>query len=102
MVCTGCCATLDHIVTYLFKKVTNKGDQFSVINQSLINLRYCRQEVPIEQSQLRRQRLAGGGGQNETGDPPANVTNSLEYHHVRGLQEPVVHVAASSRPHPVK
>merc|ERR1712183_1209528 len=24
MVCTGCCATLDHIVTYLFKKVTNK------------------------------------------------------------------------------
>ena len=25
MVCTGCCATLDHIVTYLFKKVTNKG-----------------------------------------------------------------------------
>ena len=27
MVCTGCCATLDHIVTYLFKKVTNKGSQ---------------------------------------------------------------------------
>jgi len=26
MVCTGCCATLDHIVTYLFKKVTNKGN----------------------------------------------------------------------------
>ena len=26
MVCTGCCATLDHIVTYLFKKVTNKGE----------------------------------------------------------------------------
>ena len=35
MVCTGCCATLDHIVTYLFKKVTNKGDQFSTITQSL-------------------------------------------------------------------
>ena len=35
MVCTGCCATLDHIVTYLFKKVTNKGDQFSTIDQSL-------------------------------------------------------------------
>ena len=35
MVCTGCCATLDHIVTYLFKKVTNKGDQFSTIAQSL-------------------------------------------------------------------
>ena len=27
MVCTGCCATLDHIVTYLFKKVTNKGEE---------------------------------------------------------------------------
>uniref|UniRef100_A0A8D8RPF3 Exportin-7 n=2 Tax=Cacopsylla melanoneura TaxID=428564 RepID=A0A8D8RPF3_9HEMI len=25
MVCTGCCATLDHIVTYLFKQITNKG-----------------------------------------------------------------------------
>ena len=25
MVCTGCCATLDNIVTYLFKKVTSKG-----------------------------------------------------------------------------
>lgn len=25
MVCTGCCSTLDHIVTYLFKQVTMKG-----------------------------------------------------------------------------
>ena len=25
MVCTGCCATLDNIVTYLFKKYTQKG-----------------------------------------------------------------------------
>ncbi|XP_071447745.1 exportin-7 isoform X2 [Hetaerina americana] len=25
MVCTGCCATLDHIVTYLFKQLTQKG-----------------------------------------------------------------------------
>lgn len=25
MVCTGCCATLDHIVTYLFKLLTQKG-----------------------------------------------------------------------------
>jgi len=25
MVCTGCCATLDHIVTYLFKQVMMKG-----------------------------------------------------------------------------
>ena len=25
MVCNGCCATLDNIVSYLFKKVTQKG-----------------------------------------------------------------------------
>ncbi|KAK6635129.1 Exportin 7 [Polyplax serrata] len=25
MICTGCCATLDHIVTYLFKQLTTKG-----------------------------------------------------------------------------
>ncbi|EFN82748.1 Exportin-7-A [Harpegnathos saltator] len=25
MVCTGCCATLDHIVTYLFKQLYQKG-----------------------------------------------------------------------------
>ena len=30
MVCTGCCATLDHIVTYLFKQVTNKGNQYEL------------------------------------------------------------------------
>ncbi|KAI5740059.1 hypothetical protein M8J76_000138 [Diaphorina citri] len=29
MVCTGCCATLDHIVTYLFKQITNKGKKKS-------------------------------------------------------------------------
>ena len=28
MVCTGCCATLDYIVTYLFKQVTMKGRGF--------------------------------------------------------------------------
>ncbi|PIK61768.1 putative exportin-7-like [Apostichopus japonicus] len=35
MVCTGCCATLDHIVTYLFKQLhktgKNKNDQFPKI-----------------------------------------------------------------------
>ena len=34
MVCTGCCATLDHIVTYLFKKVTNKGGCWTAGAQS--------------------------------------------------------------------
>ena len=24
MICTGCCATLDNIITYLFKKLTRK------------------------------------------------------------------------------
>ena len=24
MVCTGCCATLDNIITYLFKRLTKK------------------------------------------------------------------------------
>ena len=32
MVCTGCCATLDHIVTYLFKQVMMKGNSFSLGN----------------------------------------------------------------------
>ena len=35
MVCTGCCATLDHIVTYLFKKVTNKGEWWCTISQTV-------------------------------------------------------------------
>ena len=30
MVCTGCCATLDHIVTYLFKQVMMKGNSSSL------------------------------------------------------------------------
>lgn len=25
MICTGCCATLDHIVTFIFKQLTQKG-----------------------------------------------------------------------------
>lgn len=32
MVCTGCCATLDHIVTYLFKQLTQKGKRKSNID----------------------------------------------------------------------
>ena len=31
MVCTGCCATLDHIVTYLFKQVMMKGKKDKAI-----------------------------------------------------------------------
>jgi len=51
MVCTGCCATLDHIVTYLFKKVTNKGkksrssNQTSPENDSLVAVVKMRPEI---------------------------------------------------------
>jgi len=51
MVCTGCCATLDHIVTYLFKKVTNKGkksrnsNQTSPDNDSLVTVVKMRPEI---------------------------------------------------------
>merc|ERR1719427_868510 len=31
MVCTGCCATLDHIVTYLFKKTTAENDSLVAV-----------------------------------------------------------------------
>ncbi|XP_014255047.1 exportin-7 isoform X2 [Cimex lectularius] len=33
LVCTGCCASLDHIVTYLFKQVTQKGKKRRGVNQ---------------------------------------------------------------------
>lgn len=33
MVCTGCCATLDHIVTYLFKLLTQKGNFLKYFTQ---------------------------------------------------------------------
>merc|ERR1712080_340529 len=51
MVCTGCCATLDHIVTYLFKKVTNKvgkkvrGSQTSAENDPLVAVIKMRPEI---------------------------------------------------------
>merc|ERR1719259_51095 len=51
MVCTGCCATLDHIVTYLFKKVTNNGkksrssNQTSADNDSLVAVVKMRPEI---------------------------------------------------------
>merc|ERR1719412_715973 len=51
MVCTGCCATLDHIVTYLFKKVTHKGkksrsgNQTTAENDSLVAVIKMRPEI---------------------------------------------------------
>jgi len=37
MVCNGCCATLDNIVSYLFKKVTQKGKKSRVAGQLVEN-----------------------------------------------------------------
>lgn len=38
MVCTGCCATLDHIVTYLFKQLTQKGNQYLYLKYQYVKL----------------------------------------------------------------
>merc|ERR1712001_710775 len=57
MVCTGCCATLDHIVTYLFKKVTNKvgkkvrGNQTNAENDPLVAVIKMRPEIPQQMLQ---------------------------------------------------
>merc|ERR1712126_658661 len=49
MVCTGCCATLDHIVTYLFKQVMMKGKvrrgQMLPDNDSLVAVVQMRPEI---------------------------------------------------------
>ena len=34
MVCTGCCATLDNIISYLFKKLTRKQSKPAANNES--------------------------------------------------------------------
>ena len=48
MVCTGCCATLDHIVTYLFKKVTNKGKMKRVFtNDNFLSLQVRSHEARV-------------------------------------------------------
>jgi exportin-7 len=36
MVCTGCCTTLDHIVSFLFKQLTQKGE-FQVYRSSFLD-----------------------------------------------------------------
>jgi len=49
MVCTGCCATLDHIVTYLFKQVMMKGKvrrgQMLPDNDALVQVIKLRPEI---------------------------------------------------------
>jgi len=80
MVCTGCCATLDHIVTYLFKKVTNKvgkkvrGSQTSAENDPLVAVI----KVAIFVVDFLDFCLLP----DETGDPSADVADSVEHHHV--------------------
>jgi hypothetical protein len=50
MVCTGCCSTLDHIVTYLFKQVTMKGKKNELINQADIKSYLIISHFPIYKS----------------------------------------------------
>lgn len=40
MVCTSCCATLDNIVTHLFKQLTQKGNLNSFLNFLISNV-FC-------------------------------------------------------------
>ena len=74
MVCTGCCATLDHIVTYLFKKVTNKGTMKWVLYM-ITGTCYSRQKVSQLWTGKPRQRLSGDRGQDEARDTPADAAD---------------------------
>ena len=67
-----------------------------------IKMFHCRQEVSRKQSNITWQWLPGGRGQDEAGDSPANVANSLEHHHVWRLQEPVVHVKTFAGTYSIK
>ena len=57
MVCTGCCATLDHIVTYLFKQVMMKGKvrrgQMLPDNDALVQVIKLRPEILQQMLQVR-------------------------------------------------
>ena len=46
------------------------------------------------------ERLPGPGDQGPPGDLAADALDRAQHHHVRRLQEPVVHVQAPARAHP--
>lgn len=52
MVCTGCCATLDHIVTYLFKTVHQKSKKGTVDLESDALVRVMKHQPTILQQML--------------------------------------------------
>ncbi|XP_066968939.1 exportin-7 isoform X7 [Macrobrachium rosenbergii] len=52
MVCTGCCATLDHIVTYLFKTVHQKSKKGTVDLESDALVRVMKHQPSILQQML--------------------------------------------------
>lgn len=55
MVCTGCCATLDHIVTYLFKwlsKTTKKPTSSGIVRESETCLKVLEMQPEILQQML--------------------------------------------------
>lgn len=47
MVCTGCCATLDHIVTYLFKQLYQKGKIAVTYECKCINVKNCGKNIVL-------------------------------------------------------
>ena len=117
MVCTGCCATLDHIVTYLFKKVTNKGEmrrkqyfdvdkvlnvlvvgkksrnsnQTSPDNDSLVTVVKMRPEILQQMLQTVGLVITIVGSRLK-----CIVAAGVKHHHVRRLSQSVVHVKTTS------
>jgi len=97
MVCTGCCATLDHIVTYLFKKVTNKGkksrnsNQTSPDNDSLVTVVKMRPEILQQMLQTVGLVITIVGCRLK-----CIVAAGVKHHHVRRLSQSVVHVKTTS------
>lgn len=103
-VCTGCCSTLDNIVSFIFKQLALKGWIYSLKYgwNNKITIEIFRSiYVPIEEippQQCSGQRYVPEGHGSASRCPAAHSVHHFEYGDVRGLQEPVVHVAAAAWP----
>jgi hypothetical protein len=53
MICTGCCATLDNIITFLFKKLTRQSKTSSNLQENNTFLRILEQHPDILQQVLK-------------------------------------------------
>lgn len=108
MVCTGCCSSLDHIVTYLFKQLSRStkkrpapmatDDRFLHIMQQhpemIQQVRPISSQLPVAARCVRSDRPSLCR--------PADAVHRVEHHHLRGLQESVVHVQATAGPYPAQ